>query len=161
MGDGKWIHYNNVERKRSWGSEWTTTRRTKGWSSSRDGDAVYMLGWEGVLYQELLLENQTTNSNQCCSNETSWKQLSMKSVQSSPTENAESSIRRTRDCMFPWWPDRAKTVPAWLGSPDSSLYSADTAPSDFRLFQSLQSSLNGKTFSSLEYCRGTWNGSLL
>ena len=33
------------------------------------------------------------------------------------------------------------------------LYSPDIAPSDFHLFQSLQKSLNGKNFSSLEDCK--------
>ena len=32
-------------------------------------------------------------------------------------------------------------------------YSPDIAPSDFYLFQSLQNSLSGKTFSSLEDCK--------
>ena len=33
-------------------------------------------------------------------------------------------------------------------------YSQDIAPSDFHLFQSLQNSLNGKNFNSLEDCKG-------
>ena len=32
-------------------------------------------------------------------------------------------------------------------------YSPDIAPSDFHLFRSLQNSLNGKSFSSLEDCK--------
>ena len=32
-------------------------------------------------------------------------------------------------------------------------YSPDIAPSDFHLFQSLQNSLNGKNFNSLEDCK--------
>ena len=32
-------------------------------------------------------------------------------------------------------------------------YSPDTAPSDFHLFKSLQNSLNGKKFNSLEDCK--------
>ena len=34
------------------------------------------------------------------------------------------------------------------------LYSPDIAPSKFHLFQSLQNSLNGKKFISLEDCKG-------
>ena len=34
-----------------------------------------------------------------------------------------------------------------------SPYSSDIAPSNFRLFQSLQNSLNGKNFNSLEDCK--------
>ena len=40
-------------------------------------------------------------------------------------------------------------------------YSLDIAPLDFHLFRSLQNSLNGKNFNSLEDCKGTWNSSLL
>ena len=36
-------------------------------SSSKDSDVVYMVGLKGVLYCELLLENQTVNSNKDCS----------------------------------------------------------------------------------------------
>ena len=41
MGSEKWILYNAVEWKR------TTTNHTKGWSSSKEGDVVYMVGLEG------------------------------------------------------------------------------------------------------------------
>ena len=42
--------------------KWTTTNHTKGQSPSKKDDAVYVVGL-GVLYYELLLENQTINSN--------------------------------------------------------------------------------------------------
>ena len=42
--------------------KWTITNHTKGQSSSKEGDVVYM-DWKGVLYYALLLENQTINSN--------------------------------------------------------------------------------------------------
>ena len=48
-------------------AKWTTTKHTKGGSSSKDSDVVYMVGLKGVLYCELLLENQTVNSNKDCS----------------------------------------------------------------------------------------------
>ena len=48
---------------------------------------------------------------------------------------------------------RQKLLTAWLGSSDSSPYSPAIAPWDFHLFQSLQNSLNGKKFSSLEDCK--------
>ena len=66
MGDEKWILYNNVEWKRLWGKQNEPTSHTKGQSSSKEGDVVYMVGL-GVLYYELLLENQTINSNIYCS----------------------------------------------------------------------------------------------
>ena len=36
-------------------------------SSSKESDIVYMVDWKGVLYYELLLENQMINSNKYCS----------------------------------------------------------------------------------------------
>ena len=42
------------------------TNHTKGWSSSKEGDVVYMVGL-GILYYELLPENQMINSNKYCS----------------------------------------------------------------------------------------------
>ena len=42
--------------------KWTTTNHTKGQSPSKKDDAVYAVGLR-VLYYELLLENQTINSN--------------------------------------------------------------------------------------------------
>ena len=49
--------------------------------------------------------------------------------------------------------DQEKTVTACLGSSDSSSVSPDTAPSNVHLFWSLQNSLNGKNFNSLEDCK--------
>ena len=43
-------------------AKWTTTNHTKGWSSAKEGDVVYM-GGIGFL----LPENQTINSNKYCS----------------------------------------------------------------------------------------------
>ena len=40
-------------------------------------------------------------------------------------------------------------------------YSPDITPSDFHSFRSLQNSLNGKNFNSLEDCKRHWNSSLL
>ena len=40
-----------------------TTNHTKGQSSSKKGDTVYIVGLEGSLYYELLPANQTVNSN--------------------------------------------------------------------------------------------------
>ena len=39
--------------------KWTTV---KGQSSSKEGDVAYMVDWKGILYYELLLENQTISS---------------------------------------------------------------------------------------------------
>ena len=47
MGNEKWILHNNVECKRSWGSEWTTAGHTKHQSSFEEGHVVYVVGLEG------------------------------------------------------------------------------------------------------------------
>ena len=47
--------------------KWTITNHTKGWSSSKEGDVCIWWDWKGVLYYELLPENQTINSNKYCS----------------------------------------------------------------------------------------------
>ena len=47
--------------------KWTTTNHTKAWSSSKEGDVVYMVELKGVLYYELLLKKQMINSNKYCS----------------------------------------------------------------------------------------------
>ena len=49
--------------------------------------------------------------------------------------------------------DQAKGVTTWLGSSDSSAIFTRHAPSDFHSFRSLQNSLNGKNFNSLEDCK--------
>ena len=76
-GYEKWILYNQVglwkvDTVQSCGTEeiigqvkWTTTNHTKDWSSSKEGDVVYMVGLGG-LYYELLPENWTVNSNKYC-----------------------------------------------------------------------------------------------
>ena len=47
--------------------KWTAINHTKGWSSSKEGDAVYMVRLKEVLYYELLLESQMINFNKDCS----------------------------------------------------------------------------------------------
>ena len=47
-GDEKWIFYSNVGMEEIVGQvEWTNTSHTKGRSSSKKGDFVYMVGLEG------------------------------------------------------------------------------------------------------------------
>ena len=76
MGDENWILYNNVEPEEVVGQvKWITTNHTKGQSSSKEGDAVYMMGMEGrpLLWapsgkpndwcQQLLLPIRATESS--------------------------------------------------------------------------------------------------
>ena len=68
MGDEKWILYNNVEWKRSWGkrNEPPSTIPKAGLQTNKVMLCI-QCDWKGVLYYELLLENETNNSNNYCS----------------------------------------------------------------------------------------------
>ena len=46
MGDEKWIIYNNVERKRSWGKRNEPPSHPKSRSSSKEGHALCLVGLE-------------------------------------------------------------------------------------------------------------------
>ena len=68
-GDEKWILYNNVERKRFWGKRNEPPPTTS--KASLHPEKVMLCtwwDWKGVLYYELLPENQTINCNRYCSN---------------------------------------------------------------------------------------------
>ena len=68
MGDEKWILYNNVEWKRLWG-KWNEPPPTTPKSSLHPKKVMLCIWWDwkGVLYYELLPENQMINSNKYCS----------------------------------------------------------------------------------------------
>ena len=68
MDDEKWILYNNVEWKRSWGkrNEPPPTTPKAGLHPEKVMLCIWW-DWKGVPYYELLPENQTINSNKHCS----------------------------------------------------------------------------------------------
>ena len=67
-GDEKWILYNNVERKRSWGKRNEPPPNTpKAGLHPKKVMLCLWWDWKGVLYYELLPENQTLNSSKYCS----------------------------------------------------------------------------------------------
>ena len=63
----KWIHYNNVEWKRSWGKQSAPPPTTP--KPGLHPRKVLCIWWgcKGAFHYELLLENQVINSNKCCS----------------------------------------------------------------------------------------------
>ena len=68
MGDEKRILYNNVEWKRSWGKLNEPPPTTpKACLHPKKVMLCIWWDWKGVLYYELLPENQTINSNKYCS----------------------------------------------------------------------------------------------
>ena len=56
----KWILHSNVEQKRLWG-KWTE------WTTPKEVMLYLWWDWKESSLNELLLENQTINSNKYCS----------------------------------------------------------------------------------------------
>ena len=68
MGNVKQILYNNVEWKRSWGKQNKPLPTTpKAGLHPKKVMLCIWWDWRGVLYYELLPENQVINSNKYCS----------------------------------------------------------------------------------------------
>ena len=81
MGEEKCILYNNLEWKRLWGkrNEPPPTKPKAGLHPKKV--MCIWWDWKGVLYYELLLENQKINSNKHCSQLDQMKAHSTKSAQ--------------------------------------------------------------------------------
>ena len=105
--------------------------------------------WKGVLYDEVLLENQTINPNKYCSQ---LDQLKAALDKKHPELVNRKHIIFHQDNVRPHVSlmTRQKLLPLGWEILIDLLYSSDIAPSDFRVFWSLQSSLNGRNFHSLE-----------
>ena len=144
-GDEKWILCSNVERKRSWGkqNEPPPTTPKAGLHLKK---VILHIRWDrkGVLYYELLLENQTFNSNKYCSQLDQLKAALDKKhpklvnreriiFHQGNTRPHVSLMTRQKLLQLGW--EVLIHVP----------YSPDIASSDFHL----QTSLNGKHFNSL------------
>ena len=106
--------------------------------------------WKGVLYYELLPENQMINSNKYCSqldqlysNRKHLELVSRKHIifYQDNTRPHVSLMTRQKLLQLGW--------EVLIHPP----YSPDIALSDFPFFWSLQNSLNGKNFNSLEDCK--------
>ena len=112
---------------------------------------MYMVGL-GVLYYELLLENQMINSNKYCSQ--------LDQLKAALDEKCLELVNRKRIIFHQ---DNARPHVSLMTRQNllqlgwevliHPPYSPDIAPSDFHLFRSLQNSLNGKNFHSLEDCK--------
>ena len=106
----------------------------------------------GVLYYELLLENQMINSNKYCSQ--------LDQLKAALDEKCLELVNRKRIIFHQ---DNARPHVSLMTRQNllqlgwevliHPPYSPDIAPSDFHLFRSLQNSLNGKNFHSLEDCK--------
>ena len=152
-GNEKWILNNNVEWKRSWGKRNEPPPITpKAGLHPKKVMLCMWWDWKGVLYYELLPENQTIHSNKYCSQLDQLKAaLDKKRLElvnrkciifhQDNTKLRVSLMTRQKLLQLGW--------EVLIHLP----YSPDIAPPDFHLFWSLQNSLNGKSFSSLEDCK--------
>ena len=119
QGLGKWILYNNMEWKCSWG-QWNEPPSTTSKFSLHLKKVTLCIWWDwkGVFYYELLLGNQMINSNKYCSQ--------LDQLKAAPNKKHPELVNRKckifhQDTARPYFfDDQAKTVTAWLGSSDSS-----------------------------------------
>ena len=112
---------------------------------------MYVVDWKGVLYYELFPENQTVNSNKYCSQLDQLK-AALNKKRPVLVNRKHIIFHQDNSRLHVSLMTRQKLLQlAWevLIHPP---YSPDIAPLDFHLFRSLQNSLNGKNFNSLEDC---------
>ena len=108
--------------------------------------------WKGVLYCELLPENQMINSNKYCSQLDQLKAaLDEKHPELAKRKRIILHQENARSHVF--FMTRQKLLQLGWEVLIHLPYSPDIAPSDFHLFRSLQNFLNGKNFNSLEDCK--------
>ena len=145
--------YNNVEWKRSWG-KWNEPppATIKAGLHAKKVMLCIWWDWKGVLYYELLPENHMINSNKYCSQSDQLKaalnEKHPELVNSKCIIFHEDNARPHVSLMT-----RQKQLQLGWEVLIHPLYSPGIAPSDFHLFRSLQNSLNGKNFNSLEDCK--------
>lgn len=149
-GDEKWISYDNVVRKRSWGhsSEPPKTTSKAGLHPKKIMISVWW-DYKGVIFYELLPSGTTVDSNVYCSQLTKLNKaiyekrpgLANRKGVVFQHDNARphTSMTTRKELMRLGW-DVLPHPP----------YSPDLAPTDYHLFRSLQNSLNGKTFTNEE-----------
>ena len=149
-GDEKWILYNNEERTRSWGKRNAPPPTTPNAGLHPKKVMLYIWWeWKGVLYYELLLENQTINSNKYCSQLDQLKAALnekrpelVRVIFHQATARPHVSLRNRQKRLQLGW----KVL---IHLP----YSLGIAPSDSHLFRSSQNSLNGKNVNSPKDCK--------
>ena len=118
-GSEKWILYNNVEQKRSWGKRNEPPPTTPKTGLHPKKVMCIWWAWKGVLYYELLPENQMINSNKYCSQ--------IDQLKAAPNKKCPELVNRKHVIFHQ---DNARLhvflmagqelVAAWLGSSDSS-----------------------------------------
>ena len=151
-GNEKWVLYNNVEWKRSWDKRNEPPPTTPKASLHPKKVTCIRWDWKGVLYYELLPENQTINSNKYCSQ--------LDQLKAALDKKRPELVNRKRMIFHQGnarphvsLMTRQKLLQLGWEVLIHPPYSPDIASSDFHLFHSLQNSLKGKNFNSLEDCK--------
>ena len=137
MGNEKWILYNNVEQKRSWGKRNKPPPTTlKAGLHPRKVTLYIWWDWKGVLCYELLPEKQTINSNKYCSQ--------LDQLKAALDEKRPELVNRKRiifhhdnSRLHVSLMTRQKLLQLGWEVLIHPPYSSDIAPSDFHLFRSL------------------------
>lgn len=149
-GDEKWILYDNVVKKKSWcGPGETPETVAKAGLYPKKVMLSIWWDWQGVLYYELLPQNQTIDSTKYFSLLNKLKQAIK--------DNRRKFTKR--NCVV-FLHDNARPYASlktythllrfgWDILPHPP-YSPDIAPSDYHLFRALQNNLNEKTFKTLD-----------
>ena len=148
-GDEKWIIYNNVERKRSWGKRNEPPLDTpKAGLHPKKVMLCVWWDWKCFLYYELLPNNETINSKKYCSQ---LDKLKTAIEQKRPEVANRKGVVFHHDNARPHvsLTTQQKLLELGLDVLSHPTYSPDLAPCDYHLFRSLQNSLNGKKFNSL------------
>ena len=126
-------------------AKWITTNHTKGQSSCKEGNVMFMV----KLYYELLLENQIISSHKYCFqlalDEKCLELINWKCI-NFHVDNAKPPVSlMTRQKLLHLGWEVLIQLP----------YSLDIVPSDINLLWFLKNSPNGKIFSSMEDCKGS------
>ena len=107
--------------------------------------------WKGVLYYEVLLENQMIDSNKYHSRSDQLK-AALNDKRPELVNRKQFSTRIIQVCMFLWWPGtncHSLAGNFWF---IPCIYQP-LHPRILHLFWSLQNSFNGKNFKTLEDCK--------
>lgn len=147
-GDEKWIIYDNVKRYRSWGLKGSSPK-TAAKAGLHPKKVMLCIWWDykGVIYYELLPENETITSKIYCEQ---LDRLRANIAKKRPEKANRRGISFHHDNARPHTSliTRQKLLDfSWDVLPHPP-YSPDLAPSDYHLFRSLQNSLNGKKFTN-------------
>ncbi|CAK9803068.1 Histone-lysine N-methyltransferase SETMAR [Anthophora quadrimaculata] len=152
-GDEKWIVYNNVNQKRSWVMKDEPVQAT---SKAEIHQKKIMLSvwwdYKGILYFELIPQNQTINSNVYVQQ---LAKLSDAIQEKRPALSNRKGVVFHHDNAKPHTSliTRQKLLELGWDVLSHPPYSPDLAPSDYHLFRSMQNSLNGKIFNNADDVR--------